>query len=229
MFGDKPDKNLEIWSQVDKTDPSITEKASIGSFKFTNIDGYSMIKNATELFGPIGTGWKVDAEYTTVETPEGCVCACDTTLSYRIADELHQTPTVRTFAEIAGVRASGKTFVDEEAAKKALTDGIKKSLSYLGFNADIFLGKFDDDRYVAQRKKEEKHKMSQASQGDVVAIKAQLIRCKTLAEIEKLSKSQQMTDLRAIASREMLLDLSDAFQKRRKDLAESGHENTGGT
>ena len=34
------------------------------------------------------------------------------------------------------------------------TDALTKGLSKLGFNADIFLGKWDDNRYVSQRKEE---------------------------------------------------------------------------
>ena len=37
---------------------------------------------------------------------------------------------------------------DDEAFKKATTDGITKSLSYLGFSADIFMGRWDDSKYV---------------------------------------------------------------------------------
>ena len=38
-----------------------------------------------------------------------------------------------------------------ECQKKALTDAITKGLSYLGFNADVFLGMFDDNKYVSER------------------------------------------------------------------------------
>ena len=40
------------------------------------------------------------------------------------------------------------TTTDGEAPKKSLTDAIKKSLSMLGFSADVFLGMFDDKDYV---------------------------------------------------------------------------------
>jgi hypothetical protein len=46
--------------------------------------------------------------------------------------------------------------VDGDAGKKALTDGITKALSYLGFNSDVFMGKFDDNKYVQERAAEEK-------------------------------------------------------------------------
>ena len=39
---------------------------------------------------------------------------------------------------------------DTDCMKKATTDGLTKCLSFLGFNADIFLGKFDDCKYVQQ-------------------------------------------------------------------------------
>ena len=38
--------------------------------------------------------------------------------------------------------------LDDEAPKKAMTDALTKAFSHLGLNADIFLGKFDDNKYV---------------------------------------------------------------------------------
>jgi hypothetical protein len=35
-----------------------------------------------------------------------------------------------------------------------MTDGLTKALSHLGFSADVFLGRFDDNKYVADLKKE---------------------------------------------------------------------------
>jgi hypothetical protein len=45
-------------------------------------------------------------------------------------------------------------FTDEEAPKKSLTDAIGKALSMLGFSADIYLGLYDDNKYVNDRKAE---------------------------------------------------------------------------
>ncbi len=46
------------------------------------------------------------------------------------------------------------TKADDQFAKKVETDSLTKCLSKLGFNADIFLGKFDDQRYLAEVTKE---------------------------------------------------------------------------
>ena len=47
-----------------------------------------------------------------------------------------------------GQKSLGAQKPDEDAVKKAVTDGLTKCLSYLGFNADVFLGLFDDNKYV---------------------------------------------------------------------------------
>ena len=51
---------------------------------------------------------------------------------------------------------NGKPYdlVDDEYKKKLRTDALTKGLSELGFNADIFEGKYDDNRYVQQMKAE---------------------------------------------------------------------------
>ena len=44
---------------------------------------------------------------------------------------------------------------DTDCMKKATTDGLTKGLTYFGFNADVFLGKFDDNKYVEELKKKQ--------------------------------------------------------------------------
>lgn len=54
-------------------------------------------------------------------------------------------------------------FTDEEAPKKSLTDAMSKCLSLLGFSADVYLGRFDDNKYVSDLQQEfaEKHEAEQ--------------------------------------------------------------------
>jgi len=39
---------------------------------------------------------------------------------------------------------------DTDCFKKATTDGVTKCLSLIGFNADVFLKKFNDNKYVQE-------------------------------------------------------------------------------
>ena len=50
---------------------------------------------------------------------------------------------------------------DEDWAKKILTDITTKALSKLGFSADVFLGMYDDNKYVNSLKGQEAPKLSE--------------------------------------------------------------------
>jgi len=71
-------------------------------------------------------------------------------------DRVHTgTGTVEHFGQTTFVgKNKNGYFTDEEAPKKSLTDAIGKALSMLGFSADIYLGLYDDNKYVNDRKAE---------------------------------------------------------------------------
>ena len=138
--------NLELWNKVEKTDPSHTKKVTFGR-KITAIDPYHQVKNATAQFGPAGDGW--GWEVTNVQH----LPTNELAILVRV---WHGDPSI--FIEQWGQcsyyidKAEAKK--DTDCFKKATTDGITKCLSYIGFNADVFLGKFDDNKYVSQLKEE---------------------------------------------------------------------------
>lgn len=130
-------ENLKLWDAVATTDPTHTKAVKMGSRAFTAIDAYYQIHRATQEWGPVGQGWGWSPTF--VYDVPGLVI-CELGLWYK-RDE--QTCTVMA----VGSARSGKDKPDHEAPKKALTDAITKALSYLGFNADVFLGIFDDSKY----------------------------------------------------------------------------------
>jgi hypothetical protein len=75
---------------------------------------------------------------------------------------------------------------DTDAFKKASTDGLTKLLSHLGFNADVFLGMFDDNKYIAGLKKEQDEAAGSAA--DLYAQERQ----EFIAKIDKSSTVAQM-------------------------------------
>ena len=58
--------------------------------------------------------------------------------------------------------------LDDEAPKKALTDAMTKAFSHLGVSADVFLGMFDNSKYVAAMK--EKFNGTTAAEGIKVKV-----------------------------------------------------------
>lgn len=157
-----------IWNLVSKTDPHHTKQVSRGPRKFTAIDAYYKVKRATELFGPVGQGWgwtvkKIDFFQ---DGPGVNVCVVTITLWWTEPSAPPSkgadvnpfdaaTPKTRREFDAVGVNVvsqtvRGKDYIrlDDDCAKKALTDAITKGLSYLGFSADVFFGAFDDNKYV---------------------------------------------------------------------------------
>lgn len=163
------DKNMQIWSQVEKTDTRYTKDAKVGGQQITSLNGTAMIMKATEVFGPagFGFGWTVLEE----RFDKGAeIFVGEGEKRASLGFELNHTVKIMFWAKLDGQRGEFEqygctpylykskygTTTDGEAPKKSLTDAIKKSLSMLGFSADVFLGLFDDRDYVQALQEEQK-------------------------------------------------------------------------
>jgi hypothetical protein len=135
-------KNLELWNKVEKTNPKYTKKAKISGHEITAIAPQYQIMQVTEQFGVYGQTWGFK----------------NISLDYSLAEKFNLVVFKGTFFFPSGefeIINSCKLFmdrnltmVDDNFAKKIETDALTKAISKLGFNADIFMGKFDDVRYV---------------------------------------------------------------------------------
>ena len=143
MTKKKQKQNTALWDKVFETDPGFTKFVKVGR-GFTTIDAYYQVKTATEVFGPVGIGWGWDTEETFAE---GLVIV-KMHLWYKHPDTGDVSQPVVQYGCKALVNKSGR--VNEDAVKSATTDAMTKALSYIGFNGDVFMGLFDDNKYVAQ-------------------------------------------------------------------------------
>ena len=145
--------NLKLWESVQKTDPKHTKKAKIGMMNITAICPQYQRKNATAAFGPYGSGWGVeDQEFNFMDFADQTkLCTYTATFWYMFEDKKCAFP-IQSNTKVAFVTKSGQGYlkVDDEYAKKAATDALTKGLSMLGFNSDVFEGKYDDSKYVNQ-------------------------------------------------------------------------------
>lgn len=157
---------LGIWNQVQTTDPKFTKEFKKGGgFKGTSINAQYNIKRATEVFGPNGMGWGVDVlteEYMQGHphtNPEGEVVCYEmihilrVSVWYMVDGVKYNTSPQYGQTTFVGSNKYG-TFTDEEAPKKTMTDATNKCLALLGFGADIFLGMYDDNKYVNDKKEQ---------------------------------------------------------------------------
>lgn len=172
---------MQLWESVEKTDPKYTKQFSRGGgFKGTATNATYLARKATERFGPCGIGWGVDV--VSEEIIQGAPHVIDGQV---VAHDLIHKVRARLWYVLDGVRGEvehfGQTqfvgrnkhgfYTDEEAPKKSLTDAMSKCLSMLGFSADIHLGMYDDNKYVAKLHEEF---APQASADEVKALQALL-------------------------------------------------------
>lgn len=131
-----------VWDKVRKTNPEFVKRVNQRG-GFTAIDAYYKIHKATKQFGPVGEGWGWDEPEQLIGDGVFLVKVC---LWWR--DDPAPDAKRNEFWVYGAAQWVRKNGVDTDAPKKALTDAITKGLSYLGVCADVFLGKFDDSKYV---------------------------------------------------------------------------------
>lgn len=151
----------KLWDTVQATDPKHTKGFSRGGgFKGTAVNATWLEHRATEQFGPKGIGWGVEVEDEKFVNGHS--------LNERGDNAIIHVLRVRLWYMWQGVKGEviqyGQTtmvganknglFTDEEAPKKSLTDATTKALSGLGFSADIFMGLYEDNKYVAEMQKQ---------------------------------------------------------------------------
>jgi len=141
-------ENMKLWSAVEKTDPKHTKPARIGGMSITAIAPQYQILKATEQFGPYAIKWgfkNIEFDFSLVQSHKLVVLKA----TFFCPDGECQ---VVNSAKIWMDRA--ETMVDADFAKKMETDALTKVLSKMGFNADVFMGRYDDNKYVAEMQQE---------------------------------------------------------------------------
>lgn len=191
--------NMELWNQVCKTDPRHTKEVGFGR-KFTAIDAHYQIQSATEKFGAFGIGWGTqDSKFEVLYVDPND--AHYNLLQYT-GKIWYEWKGKRGLVEIT---ADIELFEDtkngwrrvEDSHKKVRTDAITKGLSYIGFNADVFLNKFSDSKYVSRLTQEftaaedtEAAKKRLEETAALNQLKAQLIKeGHTQEELERVEKN----------------------------------------
>lgn len=158
-------ENMSIWDRNKTIEQRFTKQATVGGMKITSFSLQSVVMMATKEFGPIGKGWGY--EVTDERFDEGRIIQDAVThengdkqpqikeithtliikLWYMLDNEKVECPVQAGHTPYLSKTKYGPSH-DNEYYKKTLADAIKKSLSMLGFGADIFLGLMDDQHYL---------------------------------------------------------------------------------
>lgn len=158
-------ENMKLWDQAFVTDPAAVKPITGKQYKGNSPKPYWIIQRATEIFGACGIGWGVhvvsERFERLTETDVLHVAQVQVWFDWHgkrgMVEQMGQTKAVyKTNA--------GGLMVDEDAPKKSVTDGMVKCLSMLGFAGDIFSGRWDDSKYVAEAAAETKRRNDSANQ-----------------------------------------------------------------
>lgn len=191
--------NMKLWQAVEKTPVEHTKAITGKSYKGTSPKPHYLVQKATEIFGPCGIGWGFSVEE---RVEQGAMIGANEFDRMHIAkvkvwykwegergevEHIGGTP-------FSGRRSSGSPFTDEDAPKKSVTDALIKALSMIGFAGDIFMGRYDDSKYVSDLQDEAKEKAKSSA-----ALKRDDAWTKALADIE-----QDMLDVGSVVALEAL-------------------------
>lgn len=143
-----------LWKRVCVTDPKAVKAITGKQYQGNSPKPYWIVERLTEEFGPCGLGWGFSIVNERME---------------RLTEsEILHVAVVRFWYELDGKRGEveqigqtkavyakrdGSLLVDEDAPKKSVTDALVKCASYIGFAGDIFAGRWDDSKYVAEARK----------------------------------------------------------------------------
>lgn len=153
----KPVGNLEMWNRLEVTDPAHVKRFDRGNFKGTAVDPIYNLKRMTHELGPVGRlwGWRIikDELITIGEgDAESWIHNCILEVWFIQPDGaervIHEYGTTIA-GRMVGRPGERRFMVDDEYTKKSKTDALSRAMMALGASADIWLGRFDGNKYVS--------------------------------------------------------------------------------
>ena len=139
-------ENLGVWSQVEKTDLSYVKKVNQRG-GYTAISPQYQLKQATKIFGSYGKGFGLSESDFDMSLFDSLGVVMHKAKFFYILDgDRVEFPISNAIQATTG--AGDKKRVDIDFAKKVETNTTSKALSKLGFNADVFMGMFEDNQYI---------------------------------------------------------------------------------
>lgn len=188
--------NLALWNAVETTPPSQTKPITGKSYQGTSPKPHYLVHKATETFGPCGIGWGFTIEDERIEEGAGGerMHIARVKVWFKWNGERGEVEHIGG-TQFSGTRRNGNPFTDEDAPKKSVTDALVKALSMIGFAGDIFMGRYDDSKYVSDLRDDERQadKPKAVSAAEMKrgleTITQELLDCRTPNDVQKIWKA----------------------------------------
>jgi len=222
--------NLTLWNTVEKTPVAHTKAITGKSYQGTSPKPHYLIHKATETFGPCGIGWGFTIEDERIEEGAGGekMHIARVKVWYEWNGKRGEVEHIGG-TQFSGVRSSGKAFTDEDAPKKSVTDALIKALSMIGFAGDIFMGRYDDSKYVSELRAEEQEQKKPAPKPTsaaemkrgLEAIDSDLLDCASVHAVNTCAKTWASIMERDGWSKDYRDIAAPKFQQRRNTIKEA--------
>lgn len=145
---------LRHWSVLQETEAKyVKDFKRPGGFEGSSVNPTYRIMQMTKHFGPCGLGWGyLQPVFTTHQIGDTLLVFCEIALWY--TDKQTGAKSELIYGR-GGDVVSGKNkygiYTDDESYKKAQTDALGNAMKMVGVSADVHLGLYDDDKYVAEK------------------------------------------------------------------------------
>jgi len=164
-------ENKALWNRVFMTDPKAVKPITGKQYSGNSPKPYWIVEQLTAEFGPCGKGWGFSIVNERMEhlSPTDVLHVALVRFWYVLEGERCELEQIGQ-TKATYMSSKDKLIVDEDAPKKSVTDALVKCASYLGFAGDIFSGRWDDSKYVAEANREWRAKeAAQAEPREVAA------------------------------------------------------------
>lgn len=179
--------NMDLFKQFETTAPEAQKTIEAGRLKgFTDINPMWRFKRLTEVFGPVGVGWKftiVDKQIVPGANEE-MAAFVDILLYYKHNGEWSEGIPGTGGSSFVAKERNG-LYVSDECFKMALSDAIGTACKALGMSADIYFSK-DRSKYTKQEETEVKMESVADAAGYVITFGKN--KGKTLGELYKTDR-----------------------------------------
>ena len=144
-------ENMEIWNKVKTPPANALKKIMGGRLKgMTDISPQWRFEVLTEVFGPVGTGWKYEIDKIWMEpgTDGQIACFALVNLFYIIKErDCWSDPIPGIGGNMFISKEKNGMYTSDECYKMAVTDALSVAAKTLGIGADVYAGRMDGSKY----------------------------------------------------------------------------------
>lgn len=189
--------NLNLWESVEQTDLDFVKRVNQRG-GYTAISPQYQLKKATEKFGSYGAGFGLSKSSFNMSIYEFDGVVIHEAEFFYLLDGERVTFPISNAIQAAKVTKNGK-FVDVDFAKKVETNTVSKALSKIGFNADVYMGMFEDDQYLFEIQNEQAVEKA-ANKDEELAKQAHALVTETNKVIEQINTARSLNEVKGLYS-----------------------------